>query len=120
MITVYRVEDENCYGPYMGVISAGSFRAIDDSLWQKKYHPFPEDDGLPYPQEDHRSGFANLDQLWDWFGGYEWALAADGYGVVSLQAEPHEVEFGRHQVLFVEQSQPRTPVSWEEVSQGRA
>ena len=119
-VTIYRVEDENCLGPYFGIGPDNSFRSRDDDLWKKKYHPFPEDDGLPYPQDDHRSAFANLGQLWDWFGGYEFALAEDGYGVVSIECEPEDVAFGRHQVLFTEQGQPRVDIPWETVTQGRA
>lgn len=121
MTTLYRVEDSKQIGPYMqndrhsGAFYERCMDLIRVGINDSPRHPYPENDGLPYPEEYEKCAFESIDQLLDWFNGFEDVLHKDGFFPVRIEVPDFAVKKGWHQVIFEDRDSDRTILSWEEV-----
>ena len=100
---VYRVEDDECHGPYIG-------RSLEDrvDLWNgkanmrhnnMKTHPSPSCDGIFLDEGDY-CAFDSMEKLRQWFSGDIRWLKKKKFHVSIYEIEPEKVKVGRKQVLF--------------------
>lgn len=118
LMRVYRVEDQNCYGPYS--MSDGDPLDIPSPDHMKNkwtIHPHPEDDGIHTWPEDWKFGFKTMTDLLDWFGhpAALRLLENNRFRVVWFDADKEFVYCGGHQLAFEDQGQPRNVILWSQV-----
>lgn len=97
-VSVFRVEDACGEGPY---VSDSPVIAAMNAMHGDVHHPSPADDTLlsePYPDEN--CCFATLEQLEEWFAGYEDELADAGYEISVYTVPRENVRYGISQALF--------------------
>lgn len=123
LVIVFRVEDEYGRGPYFGegrrydgAFYSRCMELVHLGIDNTDRHPYPENDGLPYPQEWEKCGFESVSQLLDWFSGFEDVLHKDGYFPVRIDVPDNMVVVGWHQLLFTDTTTCiREVLSWEQV-----
>lgn len=100
---VYRVENENGNGPYVG--------GAHDLLWLMREdhntfyddpaddpHPGPRDDGIDWMAADEYSALASPEAAQTWFEGYGEVLHGAGFELTVWEAQ--DVRHGSKQVVF--------------------
>ena len=100
---VYRVENAECHGPYIGREYDSRVDTRDDKTNQRhanmKTHPCPSADGLFLEEYDY-CAFDSMDKLQKWFKGDIRWLKMNKFHVSVYEIEPEKVKVGRRQVLF--------------------
>lgn len=102
MITVYRVETPDGYGPFIKsrVFSYDEYNDIEKILtrYRAYVHPAPQDDGISISYEEC-CGFASEEQLFNWFPPMCLRqLALFGFKVNKYLVD--RVKIGTHQAVF--------------------
>lgn len=97
---VYRWENENGRGPYIG----GNLR-LGNILRRRhndrKYYPNPSHDGLGYIYPAEVCGFRSLRQMHKWFSPDDIRLLMRyGYKLVVYDVDEENIRFGRKQIVF--------------------
>ena len=93
---IYRVEDENTDGPYMGHPAYFNFHRRVTVHCNMDTHPTPSVDHLP----NGYCGFVSLTQFYHWFKGDIKTLAKQGFQLAVLELDDLSVNIGQHQVTF--------------------
>lgn len=100
---VYRVEDAECHGPYIGREYDSRVDTRDDTAKVRhgnmKTHPCPSCDGLNIEAGDH-CGFESMYKLRTWFRGDIRWLKTNKFHISIYEIEPEKVKIGKRQVLF--------------------
>lgn len=97
---VYRLEDEDCQGPYIGS-KKEIFREMIDLHNIDDSHPSPQEDGIMFFNTivDY-SAFISIASLFDWFDEWLHLLIQNGFGIFEIEIDKRFVKFGKHQVLY--------------------
>ena len=100
---VYRVEDAEYHGPYIGRERDIRVDTRDDKASRRhtnmKTHPCPSSDGLFLEKNDY-CAFDSMEKLQKWFKGDIRWLKMNKFHVSVYEIEPEKVKVGRMQVLF--------------------
>ncbi len=97
-VSVFRVEDAVGAGPY---VSTSPVIATMNAMHGDADHPSPaEDPMLGFVYETENCCFATLDQLEEWFAGYEDDLAEAGYEIAVYTVPLDHVRYGKQQAVF--------------------
>jgi len=98
-VSVFRVETADGSGPYG---TDNPFIEHMNAVHGDAEHPSPEDDPLLdgiYP--DEFCGFATLNDLEEWFAGYEDVLADAGFEISVYTVPLYSVRYGLQQAVFL-------------------
>ena len=100
MATVYRIErPDDGIGPYNHIGEELSDRLASAHAWDLERHPAIGLD-LDYRMEPgDRCGFANMRQLFSWFGGWLPILLRNGYRIV-VYRDAYVMAQSDHQLVF--------------------
>jgi hypothetical protein len=111
--TVYRVENENHFGPYTTSVRGMNFHGCD-------HQPAPHRAGLGWLDDLELSGFKSMEQMLAWFNTREEldCLEHGGMSVVRIEVEERRIRYGDKQIVFredVPNDNPREKIPWAEV-----
>lgn len=99
-VSIFRVEQpRGGFGPY-----SREFESVLGAMFTQHRsgsHPGPvQDDLLGHIDPEEHCGFATLEQLQEWFQGWERELAEAGFVMVRYSVPVHIVRYGRTQAVF--------------------